>query len=247
MDGSSAVRLHAVYFRNLRCGFLQLDELTASIRGDEKLTYVWTAIDARTKIMPEFHVGRRFVKDAYSFVHRLKQRLAKKHVPVFASDGLRHYFSALTAHFGHYVAPQPGKRAPRWQIDTCLLFGMLCKIKVHRKLKDVYTRIRCGTHAAWLRQLKSLGFSGKIQTAYIERSNLTVRAMSAMMARRTWPLARSVETLATNLEWMRCYYHFCRPHLSLVTAAHPKCTPAIAAGLACSVWSVERVLRYRLL
>jgi hypothetical protein len=42
-----------LYFTNLRCGFLQLDELTANIRGDKDLTDVWTAIDARSKIILE--------------------------------------------------------------------------------------------------------------------------------------------------------------------------------------------------
>jgi hypothetical protein len=41
------------------------------------------------------------------------------------SDGLRMYFYALTAHFGHWTPPPAGKRVPRWQVDPGLLFAQL--------------------------------------------------------------------------------------------------------------------------
>ena len=38
---------------------------------------------------------------SFAFVHRLTRRLAPGYVAIFSSDGLRHYFSALTAHYGY--------------------------------------------------------------------------------------------------------------------------------------------------
>jgi hypothetical protein len=134
------------------------------------------------------------------------------HVPVFASDGLRHYFSALTAHFGTWQAPESRKRKRTWLVDPRLLFGMLYKVKVGRKLNS---RIRCGTRKQWQDRLTSLGFSGKVQTAYVERANLTLRELIAPLARRTWSITRSHTSLMLAIQWGLCYYHFIRPHTSL--------------------------------
>jgi len=72
--GKHAAALHDLYFRRLRCAFLQLDELVATTRGDEHFTFVWSAVDAVTKIIPQIHVGRRMITDAYTFAHGLKAR-----------------------------------------------------------------------------------------------------------------------------------------------------------------------------
>ena len=244
--GRHASALHDLFFRRLCCSFLQLDELVANIRGDEQRTFVWTAIDAVTKIMPHFHVGRRFITDAFAFVHALKARLAPGHIPIFSSDGLRHYFSALTAHFGFWREPAPGKRKPTWHIDPHLLFGMLYKIKVGRKLKDLYSRIRCGTRKRWRERTMALGFSGQVQTAFVERANLTLRELIAPLARRTWSIARSQESLLATLHWGLCCYHFIRPHHSLRRSPAHARTPAMAAQLTDHIWSVEEVMRYKI-
>ena len=55
-------------------------------------------------------------------------------------------------------------------------------------------------------QLKSVGFSGLIQTAFIERVNITVRRSLAPLMRKTGSLAQSEPTLLMHLEWSRLYY-----------------------------------------
>jgi len=60
-----------------------------------------------------------------------------------------------------------------------------------------------------------LGFSGRIQTAFIERLNLTIRRSIAGLARRSWSAAHSLNELALQFEWWRAYYHYARPHASL--------------------------------
>jgi len=244
--GKHAAALHDLYFRRLRCAFLQLDELVTTIRGDEHFTFVWTAVDAVTKIIPQVHVGGRMITDAYTFVHELKARMSTGHIPIFSSDGLRHYFSALTAHYGIWREPGPGKRKPSWQVDSQLLFGMLYKIKVGRKLKDLYSRIRCGTRKQWQTRTMALGFSGQVQTAFVERANLTLRELIAPLARRTWSIARSQDSLLDAIQWGLCSYHFIRPHAGLrVSTARPR-TPAMAARLTDHIWTTQEVLRYKI-
>lgn len=52
---------------------------------------------AKTKIIPVIQLGARTQEMAYSVVHELKSKLKVGRVPVFSSDGLKHYFYALTA------------------------------------------------------------------------------------------------------------------------------------------------------
>lgn len=244
--GNHASALHAVFFRHLRCTFLQLDELVANIRGDAHRTFVWTAVDAATKVIPHVHVGRRLITDAYAFVHGVKTCLAPGHVPTFSSDGLRHYFSALTAHYGVWRDPAPGKRKPTWHVDPRLLFGMLCKIKAGRTLRNLQSRIRCGTREHWQARTIALGFSGRVQTAFVERANLTLRELIAPLARRTWSVARSHESLLSSIQWGLCCDHFIRPHTSLRRSHAQQRTPAMAARLTDHIWTTEEVLRFKI-
>jgi IS1 family transposase len=48
-----------------------------------------------------------------------------------------------------------------------------------------------------------MGFSGRLNTAFIERMNLTVRHGVAALARRTWATAKPAPQLLAHLEWWR--------------------------------------------
>ena len=81
--------------------------------------------------------------------------------------------------------------------------------------------LRCGTRAAFRRALAALGLSGRLNTAFVERVNLTLRQGVAALARRTWSTARATAPLRAHLEWWRAYYHFVRPHRALRVALAP--------------------------
>jgi hypothetical protein len=70
--------------------------------------------------------------------------------------------------------------------------------------------MRLGTEDALNAALKGLGLSGRLNTAFIERVNLTVRHGVAALARRTWATAQQSPHLLAYLEWWRAYYHGCR-------------------------------------
>jgi hypothetical protein len=75
--------------------------------------------------------------------------------------------------------------------------------------------MRLGTGAALKVALQGLGFSGRLNTAFLERVNLTVRHGVAALARRTWATAKPAPQLLAHLQWWRAYSHFVRPHTSL--------------------------------
>ena len=90
------------------------------------------------------------------------------------------------------------------------------------------------------------GFRRLIQTAFIERVNLTIRQGVSLLTRRTWSLPQTDHHLLHHVEWWRCYYHWIRPHQSL---RQPQAdqdfqdrTPAMVLGLTDHIWTIEEIL-----
>jgi hypothetical protein len=116
--------------------------------------------------------------------------------------------------------------------------------------------MRLGKEDALTVVLQGLGLSGRLNTAFIERVNLTIRHGIAALARRTWATAQQSQHLLAHLEWWRAYYHFVRPHAALrVALVQPQAregkrlaqryrqrTPAMAARRTTRRWTVPEVL-----
>jgi hypothetical protein len=96
-----------------------------------------------------------------------------------------------------------------------LISGQVKKSYRRRQLVRITHVMRLGTGAALKVALQGLGFSGRLNTAFIERVNLTVRHGVAALARRTWATAKPAPQLLAHLQWWRAYSHFVRPHTSL--------------------------------
>jgi hypothetical protein len=144
----------------------------------------------------------------------------------------------------------------RWQVAAGLIYGQVKKSYQRRKLVRVSKVMRLGTQDALQAALKGLGFSGRLNTAFIERVNLTVRHRVAALARRTWATAQQSPQLLAHLQWWRAYYHFVRFHASLrvrlvqppaggskrLTQRYRQRTPAMAAGRTHRRWTAREVL-----
>jgi hypothetical protein len=98
-----------------------------------------------------------------------------------------------------------------------------------------------------------------INTAFVERLNLSIRQHVAAVGRRVSRLCKGEDVLRQQLALYRVYYNFCPPHASLhqpvpqpvhtngpgsVTQWRP-CTPALAGGLTDHVWTLREVLLFR--
>ena len=245
--GRHSERLHQQLFVNLDLAYVQIDELKAPIVGDKE-NWLWAAIEPLTKIVPAIHVGKRSNDDAMVFIHQLVLCLAPGCVPAFTSDGLRQYFFALTAHFGYWRWP---KSLRGWVVSSQLLYGQLVKQRGKKRAAGqpfAVIRMKVGRLKDLVDHLRSLGLTGTIQTAIIERFNLTARHGVAPLSRRTWSKARSVEALTLHVQWWRLYYHFSREHESLrvrvpgLRRRYRARSPAMAAGLTDRLWSVGDLL-----
>src|SRR5262249_33909260 len=114
-----------------------------------------------------------------------------------------------------------------------------------------------GTGAGIKQVLASQGWH--INTAFIERLNLTIRHHVAAVGRRVMTRCKSKGGLLHQFHLHHTYYNFCLPHASLrLPLAHPlpttnrgatkgwhPGTPAMAAGLTDHVWSLREVLLFR--
>jgi hypothetical protein len=95
-----AERGHRHFLHDLRLPHLQLDEIRARLRARERVIWLWLALDPATKLIPTFALGPRTQQTAHTLVHALRAVLAPSCIPLVTTDGLHHYYSALTAHFG---------------------------------------------------------------------------------------------------------------------------------------------------
>ena len=187
--GKHSERLHErLFFRAVQTGHVQLDELVSKVKLNSQHVWIWTAITAETKLIFAVHIGGRSIADACSLVHQVWERLVPDTFPVFTSDGLNQYFYGLTAHFGFWDKP-PRARKFHWFPNPKLVYAQIRKIRSGYKLRFIKSIIRLGDRADIRERLKQLGCSGRIQTSYIERSNLTLRELIAPLSRRTWSLA----------------------------------------------------------
>ncbi len=255
--GSHAQTLHERSFCHLRLPHLQLDELRTRLRSYQHVLWLWLAIDPLTKLVPVLHLGPRTQNAAHMLIHSLQQVLAPGCFPLFTSDGLNLYFYALTAHFGQWLEVGcRGRKVRQWQVAAELIYGQVKKSYRRRKLLRVTPVMRLGTQADLTLALQAMGFSGRLNTAFIERVNLTVHHGVAALARRTWATAQQAPQLLAHLEWWRAYYHFVRPHAALrlalvqprerggklVAQRYQQRTPAMAAGKTNRRWTAREVL-----
>ncbi len=243
--------LHNVFFRQLTFALLQLDELYANVKDLEQTCWLWLVIDPITKVIPTRHLGERKREDSYAVAHDLHERLDPDCVPNCMTDGWWSYFYALTAHFGEWFRPVRA-RVDHWRPKDGFRLAQRVKRTERRKLKYTIRRRAWGKMSEFFEVLTAQGFRRTIQTAYIERLNLTFRQGVAGLGRQTWAL-ESAPMLRLHVEWFRLYYHFARPHETLLEPvpgrsgkSRPR-TPAMALGLTDRVLTVGDLLRMPLI
>jgi IS1 family transposase len=277
VEASEQLHAFSAYFLcELQINQVQLDELYAVLsalrdgevseaEAVERLSsphWVWAAIDPESKLLLSVHVGDRTLAMAQAVLHQIAQLVAPGCVPLFVSDGYPNYLLAIVSHFGHWV--QPPRRQdkgpapkPRWMPLPERLYAQVVKTRRRRRLVEVQHRVVFGTQLAIEQVLAPCGW--QINTAFIERLNLSLRQRVAAMGRRSATPCKSEDGLGQQLTLFQVYHNFVFPQASLrqaLPAPVPTngrgsakvwrpCTPAMAAGLTDRVWSLRDVLLFR--
>jgi len=265
------------FLHDVRVTQVQLDELFALLsavktgevsaaEAVERLSrsphWVWAAIDPVTKLLLTVDVGDRTLAMAQRVVHQVVQVLAPDCVPLFLTDGFKKYATALLTHYGQWVQParqraQGPAPKPRWMPLPGLLSAQVVKTMRRRRLVRVKHRVVFGTLEAVQQVLAACGW--QINTAFVERINLSIRQHVAAVGRRVMTLCKHEAGLRQQLALYHVYHNFCLPHASLrqpLPQPEPTngsgsakqwrpCTPAMAAGLTDHVWTLREVLLFR--
>src|SRR4029077_6460468 len=123
----------------------------------------------------------------------------------------------LLTHFGQWV--QPSRRQatgpapkPRWMPLPELLYAQVIKTVRRRRLVHVSHRVVFGTLEAVQQVLAACGW--QINTAFIERLNLTICQQVAAVGRRVTTLCKGEDGLPQQVAWYHVFYNFCLPHAS---------------------------------
>jgi IS1 family transposase len=277
--GEAAEQLRAFaasFLCDLHLEQLQLDELYAVLREfkageisdaeaitrlERSPSWVWTVMDPQSKLVVVVEVGSRTLAMAQRVVHQVTEMLARDCVPLFVTDGLKDYATALLTHFGQWRQPErrqdKGPRPkPRWMPLPALRYAQVVKSYRRRRIVGVTHRVVFGTQLAIEQVLAACGWT--INTAFIERLNLDIRQRVAAVGRRVNTLCRGEESLRDQMVLFQTYHNFVVPHASLrqplpvaeatiggSAKVWQPCTPAMAAGVTDHVWTLREVLLFR--
>lgn len=216
--------------RNLKCRRIQCDEIWAFVYAKSKNVpeehagelgygdvWTWTAIDADTKLVPSWAVGRRDGFTASAFIRDLADRLSTR--VQLTTDGHKPYLEAVEGAFGN-------------DID----YAMLIKLYEGDSGKAPETRYSPG-QCTGSRTVTVTGQPDQahVSTSYAERQNLTMRMSMRRFTRLTNAFSKKLDNHKAAVAFYVMWYNFARIHQTL------RVTPAMEAGVADHVWSAEEI------
>ena len=233
--GNACTNLHNHRVRNLESSIIEVDEIWSFIKkkqgrlsagdspqwGDQ---YTFVALDAISKLVVSYHVGKRQAPEAEIFANDIFARLLGQ--PQITSDGWRPYIQAFESVFGANMD-----------------YGMLVKmVEIMDQLPAsqgqqgrTYSQVQVNE------AVRSI-ITGKpnpdhITTAHVERQNLTIRMNCSRFGRKTLAHSKNLENHKAAIALHFAYYNFCRMHETI------RGTPAMQAGVAREVWSVADLIK----
>jgi transposase-like protein/IS1 family transposase len=192
---------------------LQFDELKTFLWSKKRVTWIFTAIEVWSRLWPATVVGSRTFKNTKQIVRDVFQGSRPFDFPLISTDGFKFYAPAIRLVFG----------------IACVLGQVIKKIRKNRVAR-VDTKLVIGSEWKLDGALLESEDSNKLNTAFIERHNLTVRQGSAYLNRPSPCHARKRRCLEDHLELLRYHYNFVRPHAALRFGDEVR-TPAMQAGL----------------
>jgi IS1 family transposase len=181
--------------------------------GDQ---WVFVALDADSKLIPSFLVGKRTASNAVAFIDDLSQRLNNR--VQLSSDSLTAYPDAIELAFGS-------------EVD----YGQVVKAY---EAEPIGPGRYSPPHVISAERTVIAGNPDvkKISTSYIERQNLTMRMQMRRFTRLTNAFSKKLENLKAAVALHFAHYNFVRIHQTL------RVTPAMAAGITDHLWTVKDLI-----
>src|SRR5947208_3995545 len=216
--------------RNLKCKRIQCDEIWSFVYAKAKNlpeqlagafgygdVWTWTALDADSKLVPSWAVGRRDAFTAQAFIRDLADRLATR--VQLTTDGHKVYLEAVEGAFGS-------------NIDYAMLVKMY-EGDSGREAQARYSPPTClGPRTVCITGQPD---ARHISTSFVERQNLSMRMGMRRFTRLTNAFSKKVDNHAYQVALHFMNYNFARIHKTL------RVTPAMEAGVSNHVWTLEGI------
>jgi IS1 family transposase len=227
--GDGCRRLLDGLLRDLNVGVIELDEQWAFIQKKAKRVrpddpneygdcYLFLALDATSKAVLTYVVGKRTGENTRAIVSDLRARILNR--PQITADGWRAYPDAIDRAFGHevdfatieknYAVTQGNEAAVRYSPGS----------------------IRATERTVW----QGSPAREHISTSYVERFNLTTRMAMRRFTRLTNGFSKKLANHQAAIALHIAHYNLCRVHETT------RCTPAMALGVTDHVWTVGELI-----
>ena len=228
--GAACEAYRKAVVRNVASERVQVDEIWSFCYAKEKNAtpamweragyagdvWTFTAIDADTKLVLGWSVGRRDAGCASAFLQDIAGRL--KNRIQLTTDGHKMYLTAVPDAFGN-------------DID-------------YAQLVKVYGNDPEGQQRYSPAQILSVDIvniigdpdAAHISTSYVERQNLNMRMNMRRFTRLTNAFSKKIENHMAMVALFHMHYNFARVHQTL------RVTPAMEAGLSSHVWSIQEIV-----
>lgn len=173
-------------------------------------------MDAETKLVPAFKVGKRSYEVTQSFIRDLQYRIITRFQ--LSTDSFKPYFNVVDSVFG-----------------TDIDYG-----QVHKEYAEETKGEKRYSPAQIVRVIISPLIGNpkrnKISTSYIERQNLTMRMQMRRFTRLTNAFSKKLKNLESAVALHFYHYNFMRIHQTL------RVTPAMQANCTNKLWNWEDLL-----
>ena len=226
--GDGCERLLDRTMRDLSCERLELDEIWGYVAMKQKRAgqyperrqeigdfYCFIALDAETKLVPCYRVGKRTWSECDAFIHDLRSRLARR--VQITTDAFQGYYGSIARAFDRAVDYAQIQKVFASDVN----WGRYSPPVLIRALKE---------------RIIGLPDMDLVSTSYVERQNLTVRMGMRRLTRLTNAFSKKLENLKAAYALHFAHYNFVRIHKTLRTP------PAMAAGVSDRLWSIEQLI-----
>ena len=227
--GKACAAHHDATVRGVRSKRIQADEIWSFCYAKQKNVaaaqaapeevgdvWTWTALDADSKLIVSYLLGGRDADYAHEFMQDVASRLATR--VQLTMDGHKAYLNAVEGASGAEVG-----------------YAMLVKL-----YGDVpgpagrYSPAECT--GAIKTRIEGNPDAKHVITSFAERQNLTMRMSMRRFTRLTDAFSKKAENHGHMVALYTTWYNFARQHKTL------RCSPAMAAGLTGTLWSMEDVM-----
>lgn len=142
---------------------------------------------------------------------------------------------------GQRGRPRKTKVVPMEQLD----YAVVHKERRKGRVVKISKKIIFGSEERIEKKLEESPVSNCINTSFIERNNLSIRAGDSRFTRKTLCFSKKKSLLVASLNLYFGYYHLCKPHKGCMVNKKRQ-TPFMKAGLTDHIWAIEEVMNYKI-